>query len=52
MAVVNHMCDRVAVMKGGCIVEQGDRDAVLVRPQHEYTRSLLAAVPVAQPRIA
>jgi ABC-type glutathione transport system ATPase component len=52
MAVVNHMCDRVAVMKGGCIVELGDRDAVLVRPQHEYTRSLLAAVPVAQPRIA
>jgi ABC-type glutathione transport system ATPase component len=52
MAVVNHMCDRVAVMKGGCIVEQGDRGAVLGRPQHEYTRSLLAAVPVAQPRMA
>lgn len=50
MAVVNHMCDRVAVMKDGCIVEQGDREAVLTRPQHEYTKALLAAVPVADPR--
>jgi peptide/nickel transport system ATP-binding protein len=33
------------VMRGGRIVEQGDGDTVLNRPQHEYTRTLLAAVP-------
>lgn len=41
------MADQVAVMQGGRIVEQGRAEAVLQRPQHEYTRTLLAA-----PRLA
>jgi ABC-type oligopeptide transport system ATPase subunit len=45
MAVIDHMCDRVAVMRNGRIVEQGPRDQVIGEPQHEYTRSLLSAVP-------
>jgi len=50
MAVINHICDRVAVMHGGRIVESGDREQIIHRPQHEYTRALLAAVPRPDPR--
>ncbi|MFN0012899.1 MAG: ABC transporter ATP-binding protein [Phycisphaerales bacterium] len=45
MAVVRHMCDRVAVMLGGRIVEAGGRDQIIDAPEHPYTRALLAAVP-------
>jgi len=45
MAVIDHMCDSIAVMKAGRIVEQGQRDAVIGSPQHAYTQQLLAAVP-------
>jgi ABC-type oligopeptide transport system ATPase subunit len=45
MAVIDHVCDRIAVMKDGRIVEQGERDAVIAAPQHEYTQRLLRAVP-------
>ncbi len=48
MGVVRHMCDRVAVMRAGKIVEIGTRDEVIGAPKHEYTRSLIAAVPVAK----
>jgi ABC-type glutathione transport system ATPase component len=44
MAVVAHLCDRIAVMRGGRIVEAGDRDDIIERPQHEYTQKLLGAV--------
>lgn len=43
--VVAEMADRVAVMQQGKIVEQGPLDQVLHHPQHDYTRSLLAALP-------
>ena len=43
--VVEFLADRVAVMQGGRIVEQGASAEVLERPAHEYTRQLLAAVP-------
>ncbi|MCZ6735309.1 MAG: ATP-binding cassette domain-containing protein [Planctomycetota bacterium] len=50
MAVIHHLCDRIAVMLDGRIVEQGDRDQIINDPQHPYTRSLLAAVPEPDPR--
>jgi putative ABC transport system ATP-binding protein len=50
MAVVHHICDRIAVMWNGRIVEEGDRDRIINRPEHSYTRALLSAVPEADPR--
>lgn len=49
MAVIKYMSDRVAVMKAGRIVEEASVDDVFESPQHEYTKSLLAAVPVPNP---
>ena len=49
MAVVEKISHRVAVMYLGQIVEIGSRQDIFERPQHPYTRKLLAAVPVAQP---
>jgi peptide/nickel transport system ATP-binding protein len=46
MGVVAEMADRVALLKSGAIVEQGTTLDIFLRPQHEYTRQLLAAVPV------
>lgn len=45
LGVVQHVSDRVAVMRRGEIVETGDTETVMTRPQHAYTKSLLAAVP-------
>jgi peptide/nickel transport system ATP-binding protein len=45
LAVVGQVADRVAVMQRGCIVEHGATLQVLTRPQHAYTRSLLASAP-------
>ncbi len=51
MAVVERIAHRVAVMYLGQIVEIGPRQAVMTAPQHAYTRRLLAAVPVPDPRM-
>ncbi|GAA4665599.1 ABC transporter ATP-binding protein [Frondihabitans cladoniiphilus] len=45
LGLVNHLSDRVAVMKDGAIVEQGPTHSVLRSPSHDYTRRLIAAVP-------
>jgi peptide/nickel transport system ATP-binding protein len=45
LGVVEQIADRVVVMQQGRIVEQGSRDAVFDRPQADYTRRLLAAIP-------
>jgi peptide/nickel transport system ATP-binding protein len=45
LSVVATLADHVAVMQGGAIVEQGTAHDVLYNPQHEYTRTLLDAIP-------
>ncbi|WP_201833540.1 ABC transporter ATP-binding protein [Microvirga zambiensis] len=50
MSVIRYMCDRVAVMYRGKIVETGDTDQVINAPAHDYTRALLSAIPHPDPR--
>ncbi|MEP2784025.1 MAG: ABC transporter ATP-binding protein [Pseudoruegeria sp.] len=50
MAVVERVSHQTAVMYLGRIVEIGPRAAIFENPQHEYTRTLLSAVPIADPR--
>jgi ABC-type microcin C transport system duplicated ATPase subunit YejF len=45
VAALRLLCDRVIVMRSGKIVEEGSTERVLVKPQADYTRELLAAIP-------
>ncbi|GAA4868204.1 ABC transporter ATP-binding protein [Serinicoccus chungangensis] len=45
LSVVRHVCDRVAVMSQGEVVETGETERVFSEPGHDYTRSLVAAIP-------
>jgi oligopeptide/dipeptide ABC transporter ATP-binding protein len=49
LGVVSHICDRVAVMYLGRIVESGPREALFFDPKHPYTQALLAALPSPEP---
>jgi peptide/nickel transport system ATP-binding protein len=49
IALARHVCDRLAVMYLGKIVEKGDTEEVIHKPLHPYTEALIAAVPVPDP---
>jgi oligopeptide transport system ATP-binding protein len=50
LRIIEHLSDRVAVMYQGKIVELATRDDIYRKPQHPYTRALLSAIPVPDPR--
>jgi len=50
LAVVDILCHRIAVMQDGLLVEAGDRDAILKNPKNDYTKRLISAVPVPDPK--
>jgi len=52
MSLVKYLCDRVAVMYLGKIVELGSCDMLYENPKHPYTETLLSAIPIANPTLA
>ncbi|MBI3460971.1 ABC transporter ATP-binding protein [Candidatus Acetothermia bacterium] len=51
LAVARYMCDRIAVMYLGKIVEMGQTEDIIQNPQHPYTRALISAVPIPDPSV-
>jgi ABC-type oligopeptide transport system ATPase subunit len=52
LRLVRHICERVAVMYQGRIVEMGTTESLFVAPAHPYTRALLSAIPMPDPTLA
>ncbi len=50
LAVITQVCDRIIVMYGGQVVEEGDTATIITAPRHPYTRALLGALPQAGQR--
>ena len=50
IGVIRYMCDRVAVMYRGKLVEMGPAEQVCTNPTHSYTQALLSAIPRPDPR--
>jgi ABC-type oligopeptide transport system ATPase subunit len=50
LSVVRHVSDNVAVMKAGRVVEYGTSDEVYRTPKHDYTKTLLSAIPITHPK--
>jgi len=50
LVTARHICDRIAIMYLGKIVEIGSAEDIVSRPRHPYTRALIAAVPIPDPR--
>jgi len=51
LSLLRHMCDRLAIMYMGKIVEKGPTDRIIENPQHPYTQALINAVPVPEPNV-
>ncbi|RLI25906.1 oligopeptide ABC transporter ATP-binding protein [Candidatus Bathyarchaeota archaeon] len=51
LAVAKHICDRIAIMYLGKVVELGEATEVIDNPLHPYTKALTAAIPVPDPRV-
>ncbi|MFB6170311.1 MAG: ABC transporter ATP-binding protein [Haloarculaceae archaeon] len=49
LSLLRHMCDRIAIMYMGKIVEKGPTEQIITDPQHPYTKALIDAVPVPDP---
>jgi oligopeptide/dipeptide ABC transporter ATP-binding protein len=49
LALARHMCDRIAIMYLGKIMEMGATEKIVYEPLHPYTKALIAAVPVPDP---
>ena len=51
LSVVRYVCDRIAIMYLGRVVEEGDNESIFERPRHPYTKALLSAIPIADPSV-